>query len=158
MAQSLRSCLLTQEMWSSIPGSGRPLEEAEANNSSILAWRIPWTESGELLSMRPQSQTPLNMRAHRRKVLQATLHNLPNPPKSLTLSYLKKQTTWAENLTHNRLQINCILLKSTKQINIKISSFWDIFLHHHHKDLRAEIHSISLILHILHILKKSTFC
>ena len=27
-----------------IPGSGRSLEEAMATYSSILAWRIPWTE------------------------------------------------------------------------------------------------------------------
>ena len=27
-----------------IPGSGRPLEEGMATHSSILAWRIPWTE------------------------------------------------------------------------------------------------------------------
>ena len=29
---------------SSIPGSGRPLEEGMATHSSILAWRNPWTE------------------------------------------------------------------------------------------------------------------
>ena len=28
----------------SVPGSGRFLEEEEENHSSILAWRIPWTE------------------------------------------------------------------------------------------------------------------
>ena len=28
----------------SIPGSGRPLEKEMATHSSILAWRIPWTE------------------------------------------------------------------------------------------------------------------
>ena len=27
-----------------IPGSGRSLEEEMATQSSILAWRIPWTE------------------------------------------------------------------------------------------------------------------
>ena len=32
-----------------IPGSGRPLEKEMATHSSILAWRIPWTEEpGEL--------------------------------------------------------------------------------------------------------------
>ena len=36
----------------SIPGSGRPLEEGMATHSSILAWRIPWTEElGGLTSM-----------------------------------------------------------------------------------------------------------
>ena len=34
-----------------IPGLGRPLEEGMATCSSILAWRIPWTEEpGELPS------------------------------------------------------------------------------------------------------------
>ena len=28
----------------SIPGSGNPLEKGMATHSSILAWRIPWTE------------------------------------------------------------------------------------------------------------------
>ena len=28
----------------SIPGQGGPLEEKMATHSSILAWRIPWTE------------------------------------------------------------------------------------------------------------------
>ena len=35
-----------------------PLEEGMATHSSILAWRIPWTEeSGGLQSMGSQSQT-----------------------------------------------------------------------------------------------------
>ena len=28
----------------SIPGSGRPPEEGNGNHSSILAWKVPWTE------------------------------------------------------------------------------------------------------------------
>ena len=36
----------------SIPGWGRSLEKRMANHSSILAWRMPWTEKpGRLLSM-----------------------------------------------------------------------------------------------------------
>ena len=34
-----------------IPGSGRSLEEGMATHSSILAWRIPWTE--ELGGLQP---------------------------------------------------------------------------------------------------------
>ena len=35
-----------------IPGSGRPLEKGMANHSSLLAWKIPWTEEpGGLQSM-----------------------------------------------------------------------------------------------------------
>ena len=35
-----------------IPGSGRPLEEGMATHSSILAWRLTWTEEPDgLLSI-----------------------------------------------------------------------------------------------------------
>ena len=34
----------TQEMWVSSLGQEDPLEEDMATHSSILAWRIPWTE------------------------------------------------------------------------------------------------------------------
>ena len=33
-----------QEMWVQFPGWKDPLEEGLATHSSILAWRIPWTE------------------------------------------------------------------------------------------------------------------
>ena len=39
----------------SIPGSGRSLKKEMATHSSILAWRIPWTEKpGGLQSMGTQ--------------------------------------------------------------------------------------------------------
>ena len=39
----------------SIPGLGRALEEGMATHSSILAWKIPWTEDpGKLQSMGSQ--------------------------------------------------------------------------------------------------------
>ena len=45
----------------SISGSGRSLEEGMATHSSILAWRIPWTEEpGGLQSMGSQNQTQLS--------------------------------------------------------------------------------------------------
>ena len=34
----------TQEMWVRSLGQEDPLEEEMATHSSILAWRIPWTE------------------------------------------------------------------------------------------------------------------
>ena len=44
-----------------IPGSGVSLEKEMATHSSILAWRIPWTEeTGRLQSMGLQSQTRLS--------------------------------------------------------------------------------------------------
>ena len=40
-----------------LPGWGRPLEEETATCSSILAWKIPWTEEpGGLQSVRSQSR------------------------------------------------------------------------------------------------------
>ena len=39
----------------SIPGQDDPLEEGMATHSSILAWRVPWTEEpGRLQSMGSQ--------------------------------------------------------------------------------------------------------
>ena len=39
----------------SIPGLGKPLEEGMATHSSILAWKIPWTEEpGRLQSLGSQ--------------------------------------------------------------------------------------------------------
>ena len=39
-----------------IPGSGRSLEKGMATHSSILAWRIPWTEQpGGLQSIGSQT-------------------------------------------------------------------------------------------------------
>jgi len=34
----------TQEMWVQSMGQEDPLEEEMTTHSSILAWRIPWTE------------------------------------------------------------------------------------------------------------------
>ena len=43
------------EMWVQFLGQGDPLEEGMATHSSILAWRIPWTEEpGGLQSIRLQ--------------------------------------------------------------------------------------------------------
>ena len=47
MAQWVKSLPATQEMqeiWVPSLGGENPLEEGMATHSSILAWRIPWTE------------------------------------------------------------------------------------------------------------------
>ena len=48
-----------QEMWVRLLGQEDPLEKEMATHSSILAWRIPWTqEPGGLLGQSfPKSQT-----------------------------------------------------------------------------------------------------
>ena len=44
-----------QKTWVQSQGREDPLEEDVATHSSILAWRIPWTEEpGGLQSMGPQ--------------------------------------------------------------------------------------------------------
>ena len=46
-----------QEMWVQSVGQEDTLEEEIATQSSILAWRIPWTEEpGGLLSQKSQTQ------------------------------------------------------------------------------------------------------
>ena len=59
LAQWERIRLPVQEIWVQSLGGGDPLEKEMPTHSSILAWRIPWTEEpGGLQSMRSQkSQT-----------------------------------------------------------------------------------------------------
>ena len=49
----------------SIPGLEDPLEESMATHSSILAWRIPWTEGfGRLQSIGSQTVRTTEVTAH----------------------------------------------------------------------------------------------
>ena len=55
MAQRKRICLPMQKTRVQSLGQKDPLEEEMATHSSILAWRIPWTEEpGGLQSMGSQ--------------------------------------------------------------------------------------------------------
>ena len=44
MAQRLKRLPAMQEPWVRSLGQEDPLEKERATHSSILAWRIPWTE------------------------------------------------------------------------------------------------------------------
>ena len=44
MAQRLKRLPLMQETWVRSLGQEDPLEKEMATHSSILAWRLPWTE------------------------------------------------------------------------------------------------------------------
>ena len=44
VAQRLKRLLVVQETWVQSLGQEDPLEKEVATHSSILAWRIPWTE------------------------------------------------------------------------------------------------------------------
>ena len=55
VAQRLKHLLAMQETQVRSPGWEDPLEKEMATHSSILAWRIPWTEEpGRLQSMGSQ--------------------------------------------------------------------------------------------------------
>ena len=43
-AQSVKNLPAMQETWVRFLGQEDPLEKEMANHSSILAWKIPWTE------------------------------------------------------------------------------------------------------------------
>ena len=52
MTQMVKNPPAMQESWVHSLGWEDPLEKRRAANSSILAWRIPWTKQpGRLLSM-----------------------------------------------------------------------------------------------------------
>ena len=60
MAQQVKNLPAMQETWVRSPDQEDPLEKGMATHSSILAWRIPWTEEPcGVQSMGLQSQTRL---------------------------------------------------------------------------------------------------
>ena len=55
MAQTVKNLPAMRETWVRFLGWEDPLEKGMATHSSILAWRIPWTEEpGRLLSVGSQ--------------------------------------------------------------------------------------------------------
>ena len=61
MAQTLKNLPAMQETQVQSLGWENPLEKGIATHSSILAWRIPWTEEpGGLQSLGSQSWTQLS--------------------------------------------------------------------------------------------------
>ena len=61
VAQMVKNLPAMQETQVGYLGGEDPLEKGMATHSSILAWRIPWTEeAGRLQSMGPQSQTQMS--------------------------------------------------------------------------------------------------
>ena len=65
MAQRLKRLPAMQETWVRSLGGEDPLEEGIATHSSILAWRIPWTEEpGGLYSPRGRKGSDTTERLH----------------------------------------------------------------------------------------------
>ena len=64
MAQMIKNLPAVQETQVRSLGGEDPLEKGMATHSSILAWRIPWTEELDgLLSMRSQRDTTERLNA-----------------------------------------------------------------------------------------------
>ena len=58
LAQMVKNLPVMQETWVRYLAQEDPLEKGMTTHSSILSWRIPWTEEpGGLQSMGLQSQT-----------------------------------------------------------------------------------------------------
>ena len=61
VAQLVKNLPAMQDTWVQSLGWEDPLEKGKATHSSILAWRVPWTEEPDgLQSMWLQSQTQLS--------------------------------------------------------------------------------------------------
>ena len=55
VAQTVKNLPAMQETWVRFPNREDPLEKGMATHSSIVVWRIPWTEEpGRLQPMRSQ--------------------------------------------------------------------------------------------------------
>ena len=61
VAQTVKNLPAVQKTWVQSLGWEDPLEKGTATHSSMLAWRIPWTEEpSRLQSLGPQSWTRLS--------------------------------------------------------------------------------------------------
>ena len=69
VAQLVKNPPAMQETWVRSLGREDPLEKGMATHSSLLAWRIPWTEEPGGLQFRPLTEGHLQLRA--------TQHSLP---------------------------------------------------------------------------------
>ena len=49
IVQTVKNPSTVQETWILFPGQEDPLEKGMATHSSIIAWRIPWTEEPGVL-------------------------------------------------------------------------------------------------------------
>ena len=83
----------------SVPGLGRPLEEGRATHSSILAWRIPWTEEPRgLQSMGSESDATEHTHTHTQTEDNIRVTRVILFHSKKTLSSLKISLYLSENL------------------------------------------------------------
>ena len=97
-----------QETWFWSLGREDPLEEGTATHSSILAWRIPWTEEPDGLQSTGSQRV-----GHDWSDLACTGNYVPTFENSLAVSlkYKHKLTIWSSNSTFRNLKrkkIKCL--------------------------------------------------
>ena len=81
-----------EETWDQSLSGEDPLEKAMATHSSILAWRIPWTEEpGGPQSMGSQSWTQLTDFHTFRKTNKDLLYNTENSTQNSVMTYKGKE-------------------------------------------------------------------
>ena len=109
MAQTIKNLPAAQEIQVRILGQEDPLEKEMATHSSILAWRIPWTEeSGGLQSM--GSQRLLHNLATEQ---QQSYKSSGLPPLNLTLSLTLRTLPLTSHFWHRHPRIFAIIFVLT---------------------------------------------
>ena len=73
VARQLRIRLPVQEMQGWSLGQEDPLEEEMATHSSILAWKIPWTEEPGRLQSMGCKESDMTEQAHMQVLCKSTL-------------------------------------------------------------------------------------
>ena len=82
MAQTVKRLPTMRETWVRSLGREDPLEKEMATHSSILAWRIPWTEELGGLQSTGRKESDTTERLHFTSLLHAT-HSLKSGSKIL---------------------------------------------------------------------------
>ena len=123
-------------------GQEDPLEDSMATHSSILAWRIPWTERpGGLQSMESQSQTwqeQLSTHPHT-NFLSFLLQLEPCRRKGISLPLI----LWKCPYKLSREWMNTNLIRTSLLFNCE--SYWILLI------LRLQLNCLSISLHQIHL-------
>ena len=107
VSQTVKNLPAMREAWVRSLGWEDPLEEEMATHSSILAWRIPWTEEpGGLQSMGSQSDTTQRPSTSTHRSKKFCLQNVNLVCKSLAdpLNQIM-QTSWVFNTRPHQSEI-----------------------------------------------------
>ena len=120
VAQTVKNLPAIQETWVSSLGQEDPLEKWTATHSSILAWRIPWTEEPGGLPFMGLQRVSHNWttNTHRNKGTREMISNPTAPPPSFsTLRPLDLK----ENMKPDRF--NSMVALKTKFLPLWVNNF-----------------------------------